>query len=148
MTDDIMHQQLARTRQRVAHAEVAERPALYLPWSQRVLNPFPLASSGSAWGDTPQPWAVVVLSFDVTVNAGATSDGSNYWTLVLVDDAGSVLASLTTAAVTAGVYTRLSTTTITQPGTSNARLGLRATATGTPGGIFLYPSVALLRSGS
>ena len=126
----------------------ADVPAIYLPWAQRVLNSFPLASSGGAWGETPQPWEINVLSWYVTVFVVTTNNGTNFWTLALQNDAGVQLASLSTSAIAANAWTRLSTTTITQPATTNTAFTLRPTATLSPGAIFIVPSLAILRVGN
>ena len=127
----------------------ADVPAIYLPWTQRVLNPFPLASSGAAWGETGQPWAVNVLAFYCTVFVATTNNGTKFWALTLIDSAGTTLATLSTASgVSADTYTRLSTTAITQPSAGNARLAIRATATLSPGAIYIMPALALLRTGN
>jgi len=126
----------------------ADIPALYLPWSQRALNSFPLASSGTAWGESVQPWEIYALAWYVTVFVATTNNGTNFWTLALQDSAGSTLASLSTAAISANTWTRLSTTSITQPGASNPVFTLRPTATLSPGAIFIVPALALLRTGN
>lgn len=147
MSDDIMHQQLARTHRRLGQTEVVERSALYLPFAQRVLNPFPLASSGASWGECGQPWAVVVLALTASVFVSTTNNGTNYWTITIISTALTV-ATLDTSAIGAGAWTRLSTTTITQPAASNVVMSLVLTATGAPGAIVLAPALAALRSGS
>ncbi len=126
----------------------ADVPSIYLPWSQRVLNPFPLASSGGVWGDIGQPWGATLLAFNVSVFVATTNNGANFWTLTLTDAAASVLASITTSAIAANTVTRLSTTAFTQPGVSNASLSIIATATLAPGAIFIWPALALLRTGN
>ena len=126
----------------------ADVPAIYLPWSQRVLNSFPLASSGTAWGETAQPWEVYVLAWYVSVFVVTTNNGTNFWTLTLRDSASSVLATLDTSTIAANTWTRLSTAAITQPGASNTVFTLRPTATLSPGAIFIVPALALLRTGN
>lgn len=128
--------------------QVVERAPLYLPWTQRVLNPFPLASSGAAWGDSAQPWDVNVLAFYASVFVSTTNNATNFWTLELLDTIGTVLASFTTAAIAANTYARLSDTTITQPASTNVAFRVRPTATLSPGAIFIMPAVALLRAGN
>lgn len=123
-----------------------EIPPTILPWSQRVLNPFPLVSSGGAWGDMGQPWPVVLLAFYATVTVQTTNNGGNFWTLNLVNSAVVTLATVNTSALTAGVGARLSTTTITQPAVANVALAIIVTATGSPGAIFIEPCVPLIRS--
>lgn len=125
-----------------------ERAPLYLPWTQRVLNPFPLASSGAAWGDMAQPWAVNVLTFAVNVFVSTTNNATNFWTLELLDTAGSVLATVDTSGIAANTYARLSDLTVTQPAASNVAFRIRPTATLSPGAIFIFPALALLRTGN
>src|SRR5687767_13260183 len=125
----------------------ADVPALYLPWTQRVLNSFPLASSAASWGESAQPWDVYALAWYVSVFVVTTNNGTNFWTLTLRDDAAGVLATISTAAIAANTWTRLSTTTITQPGATNTAFTLRPTATLSPGAIFIVPALALLRTG-
>jgi len=136
---------------RLEQTQVVERPMIYLPWSQRVVNPFPLASSGAfAWGDQAQPWAVSLLAFYCSVRVQTTNNGTNFWTVALQDDAGNTLASFTTAAIAAATNVRFAVTggSITQPGSTNTRLVILPTATLSPGAIFIAPAVALLRTGN
>ena len=126
----------------------ADVTAIYLPWSQRVLSPFPLASSGGGFADTAQPWAAYLLTFACTVNVLTTNNGTNFWTLALINSAGTTLATLSTSAIAAATWTRLSTATITQPATTNAVLTILATATLSPGAICIVPSLARLRTGN
>lgn len=122
---------------------------LYLPWAQRVLNPFPLASSGGAWGDSVQPWAVNVLAFYVGVYVATTNSGTNFWTIeVRSQPSGAVVASVSTAAIAADTFTRLSDLTITQPATTDVAFGIVPTATLSPGAIYIFPALALLRTGN
>lgn len=130
----------------------ADVPALYLPWSQRILNPFPLASSGSTWGDCPQPWNNVPLAFYVSVDVLTTNNGTNFWTIELFSftaAAGSnLVASVNTSGLTANVPARLSDTTVTAPGSTDVSYFIKATATLSPGSIFIFPALALLRTGN
>lgn len=136
-------------RRGLEQTRVKEIPALYLPWTQRVLNPFPLASSGGVWGDMAQPWAVNLLAFYVEVFVSTTNNGSNYWELKLINsDNTSDLAVVTTSAIAANAWVRLSqTSSLTQPASSNPVMSIKATAAGSPGAIYIAPAVALLRTG-
>ena len=137
-----LHERLERLRK----PDVA---ALYLPWVQRVLNPFPLASSGSVWGDQGLPWEARVLAFYASVFVVGTNNGTNFWTIALSSSpGGAAVASVTTAAISAGAFTRLVDTTITQPAAADADLFIMLTATLSPGAIFIAPAVALLRMGN
>jgi hypothetical protein len=138
---------VADLARRVGVLERVETPADLLPFSQRVLNPFPLASSGAQWGNTPQPWAVAIRNVAATVFVSTTNNGTNYWTLTLQDSTGVTLATLSTAAIAVNTSTRLSATSITQPSASNPILILIATATGSPGSIVILPAVSYLRTG-
>ena len=133
---------------RLRLTEVKEIPAIYLPWSQRVLNPFPLASSGFAWGDMTQPWPVNVLAWYTSVFVLTTNNGTNFWTVALQDTNAVSLASFTTSAISANTWTRFAVTGVTQPGASNGALVITATATLSPGAIFIAPALALLRTGN
>lgn len=126
----------------------AETPALYPPWAQRVVNPFPLASSGGGWGDCAQPWEASLAAFSCSVFVQTTNSATQFWTIRLLDTASATLASFTTAAVTANTWTRLSTTSFTQPGASNVALTMTVTATLSPGAIFIVPTLALFRTGA
>lgn len=145
MSDPFAQRGIARG---LEQTRVIERSPLYLPWSQRTLNSFPLASSGGAWGDVSQPWAVTLLAWYCSVNVSTTNNGTNFWTLTLVNTAGATLATLSTSAISANTWTRLSTTTITQPASGNVDLALIATATLSPGAIFIVPALAMLRTGN
>lgn len=146
MSDPYAQRSLARG---LEQTQVIERAPLYLPWSQRVLNPFPLASSGGVFGDIGQPWAVNILAFYCTVYVITTNNGANFWTVQLQDGGANVLASFTTAAIANDTLTRFAVTSgIVQPAAANAQLRLVPTATLAPGAILLFPSVALLRTGN
>jgi hypothetical protein len=127
----------------------ADVPALYLPWVQRALNPFPLASSGGVFAEMGLPWLVNVLAFYVTVLVDTTNNGTNFWTLDLrTFPAGTTIASVNTSAIAANTYTPLSDLTITQPVAADVALFLQPVATLSPGAIYIFPSVALLRAGN
>ena len=139
-------QALEETQERLRKADV---PALYLPWSQRALNPFPLASSGGVWGDQAQPWASNLIAWYNTITVITTNNGTNFWTVALKDAAGVTLASFTTAAFTVNVSTKATAiTSFTQPSSSNPFVSIIATATLSPGAIFIFPALALLRTGN
>lgn len=134
---------------RLKQTETKETPPLYLPWAQRVLNPFPLASSGGVWGDQGMPWAVSILAFYVSAFVVGTNNGTNFWTIALSSTpTGTAIASVTTAAIAAGAFARLRDTSITQPPAADADLFITLTATLSPGAIFIAPAVALLRTGN
>lgn len=133
---------------RLERLRKADGAAIYLPWVQRVLNPFPLASSGAGLCDQSQPWAVNILAFYCSVFVNTTNNGTNFWTIALINAVGTVLASFNTSAIAAGAYTRFAVTSgITQPSTTNPALIVIATATLSPGSIYIAPAVALLRQG-
>lgn len=144
----IIQRQIQATSDGLERLRKADVPALYLPWAQRVLNGFPLASSGAAWGEQALPWDVTVLAFYCTVFVSTTNNGTNFWTIALVDSSGGAVASVSTAAIAANTWTRLSDLTITQPASGSPRLVIVPTATLSPGAIFIAPAVALLRMGN
>ena len=146
MSDFDLAYQLADLRRQLADLRAPEMPELSLPYAQRVLNPFPAASSGNAAGDFPQSTASLVLvRYNANVLVQTTNNGSNFWTLTLIDVSGSTLATLSTSAASAATWTRLTTTTITQPASSNVELAIIATKTGNPGGIFIVPELLAFR---
>lgn len=137
--------EIEHTLDRLITREVS---ALYLPWAQRVLNPFPLASSGNIWGEMTQPWAVTVLAFYCSVYVATTNNGTNYWTITLSSTpSGNAVASISTAAIAANTFTRLSDLTITQPASTDVEFYITPTATGAPGAIYIVPAVELVRTG-
>lgn len=138
-------QALHDTLERLRKADV---PALYLPWAQSTLNPFPLASSGGVWGNQAQPWAATVLAFSCTVFVLTTNDASNFWTVVLRDSAVTTIASFTTAGIAANTLVRFTVTNIVQPLSSSPVLQIVPTATLSPGAIIIVPAVALLKTGN
>ncbi len=138
-------QELQDTLERLRKADA---PSMYPPFITETLLPFPLASSGAAQGYFGQPWAVYVLAFYVTVLVLTTNNGTNFWTITLKDSPGTTLASVTTSAIAANTSTRLSDLTITQPASTSANLTVIATATLSPGAIYIVPSVAWLRTGN
>lgn len=127
----------------------ADVTPIYLPWAQRALNPFPLASSGGVWGELGVPWSSYVLAFYVTAFVNTPNTGAAFWTLTLTaSPSTNVVASVDTSAISAGAFTRLVDTTITQPASGDTDLFITATATGSPGSIYIVPAVALLRTGN
>lgn len=148
MSDDMLRM-LKDNDRRLRQTETKETPPIYLPWSQRILNPFPLASSGGVWGDMVQPWAVTLRAWYNTITVITTNNATNFWTVALKDAAGVTLASFTTAAFTVNVSTRAAgITSFTQPSSSNAFINIVVTATLNPGAIFIFPALALLRTGN
>lgn len=133
-------------RRKQALQTTRDIPAIYLPYSQRVLNPFPLASSGGFSGDFGQPWELRILAFYVSVRVSTTNDNTKYWTLDLLDTTGATLASVVTSALAANTDARLVDLTVTTPAVTNTRLTIRATATSTPGSIYILPAIAVLRT--
>lgn len=154
MTDinlDIQRQMLAlqNGHEQLRKADVA---ALYLPWTQRVLNPFPLASSNTTFADMPQPWSNTPLAFYVSVFVNTTNTGAAFWTVNLqsIDSAGAAttIASVSTAALAPNTPARLSDTTVTASATTDVWYRILPVATGSPGSIFIFPALALLRTGN
>lgn len=148
MSNDALIKTMRASDGRLRQTETREVSPLYLPWAQRALNPFPLASSGGVWGDMGQPWAVNLLRFTVSVFVSTTNNGTNFWTLDLIDPAATLLCQITTAAIAAGTWTRLSSVLFVQPSAANVVISLRLTATLAPGQIFVAPALALLRTGN
>lgn len=122
-----------------------ERPAHFLPYAQRAVNPVAATSNP---GDFAQPWPANLLAFYVTAVVLTTNNGANFWTIQINDLAGNVLASVDTSGLTANVWGRLSDLTVVQPVSTNSLISLVATTTGAPGNLFLVPSVSALRTGN
>ena len=121
-------------------------PPTYLPYAQRSLNA--LAATAAA-GDFAQPWSAYFLVFSVSVFVATTNNGTNYWTIDLIEQpSGTVIATVNTSAATAATWTRLNDTSVTQPASTCASLTCSATKTLAPGNLFLIPSVAVLRTGN
>lgn len=145
----IMQRQIQDLQDGSERLRKADVPPLYLPWAQRILNPFPLASSGGVWGEMAQPWAVNVLAFYCSVFVSTTNDGANFWTIaVTARPSGNVIATVSTAAIAASTRVRLADTSITQPASTDVWIDIIPTATLAPGAIFIVPTVALLRTGN
>jgi len=147
MSDEILRM-LRENDARMGITEVKEVPPLYLPWAQRLLNPFPLAQSGQGWGDSGQPWAANILIFYASVFVVTTNNGTNFWTLTLTDDTNTIRATIVTSGIAANGWHRLSAVPASQPAAGNSVLSITATATLTPGAIYIAPAVALLRTGN
>jgi hypothetical protein len=140
--------QLAVLADQLERLRKADVTAIYPPFTSERLLPFPLASSASALGYFGQPWAVQVLAFYATVFVVTTNNGTNFWTINLNDSTGTTVASFNTSAIAANTSTRFSDTTITQPAAASTSLTVIATATLSPGAIYIVPSVAWLRTGN
>lgn len=128
--------------------QVGDVTAIYSTgWAQRVLNPFPLASSGGVWGEMVVPGPIRLLSFYCDVDVSTTNDGANFWTVDLVElVAGTVLASFDTSGIAANTWTRFTDTTVTQPSATPLGVYIRPTATLNPGAIYIAPGIAFLRT--
>lgn len=136
--------QILAVQQQLESLRKADRPAIRLPYAQRTVNPFPLASSGGATGDFPQSSALTLAAFNVSVLVQTTNSAAQFWTVRLLDSAGSTLATFTTAAIGPATPTRFSTTITAQPAASSAYMSITATATLAPGAIFIIPEVLVL----
>lgn len=138
--------QLTDILRRLDHLEALSTPlGRSPPYTQRVLNAFPFASSGNSAGEFPQFGTdLAILVFRLSVFVVTTNNGTNFWTITLRDSAGTILATLDTSALAANTWSRLATTTITQPGGANAVLTVRPTATLTPGALFVVPELIVV----
>ena len=149
MSDPYRQRDMARG---LEQTRTIERSPLYLPWTQRILNPVTLAASPAFFADTPQPWNNLPLVFTCTVDVLVTNNGTNFWTIELYSfttaAALNLVASFTTAALTAAIPARLSDTSVTAPGSTDVAYILKATATLNPGSIFIFPALAVLRTGN
>jgi hypothetical protein len=146
MSDINTQRQIRALQTQVGRTKTADMTAIYLPFSQRTLNPFPLASSPGGWGDAAMPWSLQMLAFSVSVFVNTTNTGAAFWTIA-IQSSTTTLASVSTSAIAANTWARLSTTTITQPASSNAIFTIIATATGSPGSIYIVPLVEVVRTG-
>lgn len=123
-------------------------PALYMPWVQRVLNPVPLASSGTTFMDSVVPSAVRVLKWYCDVYVNTTNNGTNFWTLTLSSfPSATTIATFNTSAIAANTGVRFATSPGAQPSSTDIFLYISGTATLSPGSIFVMPAVAILRNG-
>lgn len=137
-------QSLARKLAPLIAPWLAPAPQL-LPFVARLV-PWPLASSGSVWGDAPLIWPIRILGFGASVYVTTPNNASNYWTLSVASAAGT-LATGTTAGIAANVAARIAAASIAvQPGASDAIIVLVATATGSPGSIYLAPALSYVRA--
>lgn len=136
----------ARVKKQVERGVARDIPAIFLPYAQRILNPFPLASSGNGHGDFAQPWTCRVLALYVTVLVNTTNNGTNYWTIAFTDGTGGAMGSVNTSLISANSWQRLQVSSITQPPTTNAEISVAITATLSPGSIYVIPSVAVVKS--
>ena len=137
-------QALQDAQERLRKADV---PPLYPPFVPERLIPFPLASTANPLGYFGQPWPVNVLAFYVTVYVIGTNDPTNFWTIALHSTAGAI-AAVSTAAIAPNIAVRLTTTSISQPATTNTHFTVIPGASASPGAIYIMPSVALLRTGN
>lgn len=141
MRDTLRLERLERTVERVRKPDL---PGLRLSYAQRILNPITLAASPAVAGDFPQTGTIVMLAFRASVFVQTTNNGSNYWTIDLINTAGATLATFDTSALSTGTWTRLAAVSLTQPSSSNVDLAVRATATGSPGNLFLVPELVVV----
>lgn len=143
----IMQRQILDLQAALEVLRKADVPPTYLSYAQRAVNPLTATSTA---GDFAQPWQGYFLVFSVSVFVVTTNNGTNFWTIDLVDSAsGSTIATVNTSSgVTASTWTRLADTTITQPASSNVAMSVVCTKTLTPGNLFVVPGIAVLRTGN
>jgi len=141
-----MQRQIQALEDRLEVLRKADTPSVFLPYAQRALNS---VAATSSLGEFAQPWEAYLLVFSVTVFVQTTNNGTNFWTIDLLDTTGATIATVNTSSgVSASTWTRLSDTTVTQPLSTNASLSVVATKTLTPGALFAIPSVSALRIGN
>lgn len=125
--------EIKRQEHDIERLRTIERPGYLLPFSPYdSLSPF----TGS-----PVVTYNVTLDRDGTiakwtqvVRVLTTNDGTNYWTLNLSRiDTDAVLMTFNTSAIAAGIWTKLSNSTITAITASMSGLYILATKTGAPG---------------
>jgi hypothetical protein len=146
MSDNLADQKLAlRLENPLLGRGFIKRPLRTPSYAQRVLNPFPFASSGASAGEFPQFGTDMIITvFRAAVFVVTTNNATNFWTLTLRDTAAAVLATIDTSAAAANTWVRIATAVITQPGASNVVLTVRPTATLTPGAIFVVPEILVI----
>lgn len=136
---------------RVARLRAGEAMWGVLPFVPYIAAlPQPFSVTASFVFITCQPGiAVSLMKWAVTTMVNTTNDGSNYWTFVLRNTAGSTIASFTTAADTAGVWTGHEVTSgWTNPvAATNKMFYIKIDKTGSPGSIYIVPSL-WVRNGS
>ena len=122
---------------------VVERPGVRLPFAPRATNPIALGASGAILGDFP--WAarsLTVLAINLCVVVTATNNGTNYWTIQICDTYNATTyASVTTAALTPGVWGVLAPASLPAIAATEVVLSVRAVATNTPGSIYIVPEL-------
>ena len=141
MSDDILLQRTRTQKRRLDQLASADRSGIRMPYAQRALNPFPFASSGNAFCDINRARDWTILAFLCGAYVATTNNGTNYWTIDLISLAGTVYATVNTSAGAANTGLRLAAGSVTQPATGISWLVVRATATGTPGAIYILPEL-------
>lgn len=114
------------------------RLRLPLPYAQRVLNPL---AATAVTGECAQLRDSTLMAFGASVFVNAPNSAINYWRLDLLDATGAVVATANTIGATAGQWTRVAATSVTQPAAGNAVLVVAATTVGAPGTIYVVPEV-------
>lgn len=132
---------------RMGQTEVKEVPSIYLPPTLLRFSPVALAASPADYAFTVQPWPCYLLANYLSVFVNTTNNGTNYWTIEVLDVPGTVLANPNTAAIAANTWERLNPTVGAQPASTSARFYYRLTATGSPGSIYVVPVLSVLRTG-
>lgn len=118
------------------------RTLLMLPYAQRVLNPIGVATTTT--GEFALWVAMGLVEFRASVYVNGTNNGTNYWTINLLDGTtAAVLATFNTLASAGSTWLRLSTTTFgAQPAGTVASINVQCVPTLAPGTLFIVPSVA------
>lgn len=150
-----VEQELARGfayyKSKLGATSVKEAPAIVLPMLQRALNPI---AGTVSFADIPQPWYNIPVAFNVNFFVVAPNSGINFWTITLntvnVVNTSTPIATLSTAAYVANTPTRAPTivTFSAVPASSDPYYRIDAVVTGTPGALFLWPMLSVLRLGN
>ncbi|NIP97657.1 MAG: hypothetical protein GWO24_31190 [Akkermansiaceae bacterium] len=115
------------------------QPSGWLPFTTKDYLPSNHSTSPANLFSGTIPRTMTIRSWFQGVYVATTNDGSNYWTIALVENDLTSIASLDTSGMSAGAWSVLSEAGIdTEVGASDVALMVRVTKTGSPGNLYLH----------
>lgn len=126
---------------RIARLEAIEKPFRMAPIAPYSYLPYNLSTGGYQLFGCTLPEGSVIKRWMQDSYVATTNNGSNYWTFDLKVETGTAMATITTAADTAGVWTPHEGTidpAYASFGSGKDWLNLSITKVGSPGNLYMF----------